>query len=226
MCDNMRGVCVDFDGVLNNYEYYDDDDLSTPRAGAKEFLESLSKRFYVIIFTARDNSKVEKWLNDHDMPYNEVTNIKKPAVAYIDDRALQFNGDYKAILNVIESFEPYYLKPEQGYDKSYRDYLQMKIDTYDKHNEVINDVKDWFETYQPQITLKSVYLNPRPMIDQLCLVLHEKLPAKVINSFCNDFMLDLSSEWYQIRREHGRTAIVGNPYVDFEEWRYSFKVRI
>ena len=111
---------------------------------------------------------------------------------------------------------------KQPYGKSYRDYLKLKTEVHTKHNEVIHDVKDWFETFQPQIILNSVYVNDRPMIDQLCLILHEKLPAKVINEFCNEFMLDLSSEWYRIRREHGRT---GNPHVDFEEWRYSFKVR-
>ena len=225
----MRGVCVDFDGVLNNYTYYDENDLCTPRDGAREFLETLSQRFYVIIFTARDNNKVKKWLNDHNMPYHEVTNIKKPAVAYIDDRALQFNGDYKPILDIIERFEPYYFRDmdsKRQYGESYREYLDLKINVNSKRYEVANEVKDWFETYQPQITLSSVYVNPRPVIDQLCLIMKEKLPANVMNDFCNEFMLDLSSEWYRIRREHGRTAIVDNPHIDFEEWRYSFKVKI
>lgn len=110
--ETMRGVCVDFDGVLNNYEFYDPNELYTPRDGAKEFLMELSKRFYVIIFTARDNEKVEQWLIDYDMPFNEVTNIKKPATAYIDDRAIQFNGDYEEILDIVDDFEPYYWKTE------------------------------------------------------------------------------------------------------------------
>lgn len=112
MTESMRGICVDFDGVLNNYEYYDPNELYTPRDGAKEFLTVLKKQFYVIIFTARDNEKVIEWLDKYDMPYNEVTNIKKPAVVYIDDRAIQFNGDYDEILNIIEDFEPYYWKTE------------------------------------------------------------------------------------------------------------------
>ena len=36
-------ICIDFDGVLNNYNGYDGDNLGTPRPGAKEFLEKLSK---------------------------------------------------------------------------------------------------------------------------------------------------------------------------------------
>ena len=34
-------ICIDFDGVLNNYNGYDGDNLGTPRPGAKEFLEKL-----------------------------------------------------------------------------------------------------------------------------------------------------------------------------------------
>ena len=34
-------ICIDFDGVLNNYKGYDGDNLGTPKDGAKEFLEKL-----------------------------------------------------------------------------------------------------------------------------------------------------------------------------------------
>ena len=34
-------VCVDFDGVLNNYTHYDENDLSTPRKGCKESIHIL-----------------------------------------------------------------------------------------------------------------------------------------------------------------------------------------
>lgn len=73
-------VCVAFDGVLNNYDHYDENDLSTPRQGAKEFLETLSKNHKVVILTARNFAKV---LNS-------------------------FNGDYEDTLAKLEYFEPYW----------------------------------------------------------------------------------------------------------------------
>ena len=60
-------ICIDFDGVLNNYKGYDGDNLGTPKDGAKEFLEKLSKRFTVIILTVRRYSLVIKWLVDYNL---------------------------------------------------------------------------------------------------------------------------------------------------------------
>ena len=114
MCEMMRAICVDFDGVLNNYQYYDEDDLYDPYPGAKEFLEKLKESYYVIIFTARDSGKVEEWLQKYGMPYNEVTNIKQPAEAYVDDRAICFEGSYEAILNKLEDFEPFHRRREMN----------------------------------------------------------------------------------------------------------------
>lgn len=47
-----------------------------------------------------------EWLNNNGFPSMKVTNRKVPAVAYIDDRAIQFNGNYKKLKN----FKPYWAK--------------------------------------------------------------------------------------------------------------------
>ena len=103
-------ICVDFDGVLNNYTHYDENNCFTPRPGAKEFLGKLNEKFMVIIFTARSFPKVERWLRNYDLSkyVADVTNIKVPAVAYIDDRGIQFNGDYNEILEQLKDFKPYW----------------------------------------------------------------------------------------------------------------------
>ena len=103
-------VCVDFDGVLNNYRGYDGDNLGTPREGAKEFLETLSKEYTVVILTARRFDKVMHWLKSyglHEYVF-DVTNTKVPALAYIDDRGIQFKGDYDGILETLKFFKPYW----------------------------------------------------------------------------------------------------------------------
>lgn len=103
-------ICVDFDGVLNEYDHYDENDLSTPRPGCKEFLETLSQNHKVVILTARNFVKVLNWLDEYNLRkyVHHVTNIKPPAVAYIDDRAIPFNGNYEATIQALKYFEPYW----------------------------------------------------------------------------------------------------------------------
>lgn len=96
-------VCVDFDGVLNNYTHYEND-LSTPRKGCKEFLETLSKTHRVVILTARNFAKVLNWLQEYDLSKYvvDVTNIKPQATAYIVGGAIPFDGDYEGTLAKLE----------------------------------------------------------------------------------------------------------------------------
>lgn len=103
-------LCIDFDGVLNNYKGYDGDNLGTPREGAREFLETLSHQYTIIILTARRYDKVMKWMDEHDLLkyVDNVTNIKPVAFAYIDDRAIPFMGDYESTLHTLSIFEPYW----------------------------------------------------------------------------------------------------------------------
>ena len=102
-------LCVDFDGVLNNYTgWKGEKELFTPKDGAKEFLEGLSERYTITIFTTRDTAKIKFWMKKYDMYYDNITNIKRGAVCYIDDRAILFNGDYKEILEKVDNFKAYW----------------------------------------------------------------------------------------------------------------------
>ena len=102
-------VCIDFDGVLNTYKgWVNENYLYTPREGAKEFLETLNKEYTIIIFTVRDKKKVADWLHDNDMPFSIVTDRKVGAVAYIDDRGLCFEGSYEKVLYELRNFKPYW----------------------------------------------------------------------------------------------------------------------
>ena len=105
-------ICIDFDGVLNNYTHYDKDDLFEPRPGAEQFLQKLSKKYTVIILSARRYTKIMVWLKEHGLLeyVAEVTSIKPPAHVYLDDRAVQFNGDYDKALKDIRRFKPYWKK--------------------------------------------------------------------------------------------------------------------
>lgn len=107
---NKPTICVDFDGVLNNYKGYDGVNLGTPRKGAKEFLRKLSQDYTVRIFSVRKYTDVIVWLNNNGMLdfVDDVTSFKVPAVAYIDDRAVNFDGDYDKTLEQVKDFKPYW----------------------------------------------------------------------------------------------------------------------
>lgn len=104
-------VAVDFDGVINKYKGWDgENDLSVPQSGVKYFLEELNKEYSVIIFTARDTDKVEEWFKKYELDKYilHITNMKPRAVAYIDDRAINYDGNYKKVLNKLKEFKTWW----------------------------------------------------------------------------------------------------------------------
>ena len=103
-------ICVDFDGVLNNYKGYEGDNLGTIRPGAREFLQTLSQDYTVSILSVRSYHLIIRWLEQYDLLQyvDEVTSIKRAAVAYVDDRGLRFNGNYEEVLEQLENFKPYW----------------------------------------------------------------------------------------------------------------------
>ena len=84
-------ISIDLDGVLNNYSgVYREDEISSIKSGAKEFLERLSKNFLIHIFTVRDKNRVKEWLfkNKIDHLVYDVSPSKNNfASVIVDDRA-------------------------------------------------------------------------------------------------------------------------------------------
>lgn len=116
-----KHVCVDFDGVLAEYDgWKGPEHLGTPRPGAKEFLQEINNLgMKVIILTTRDPDAVHAWLIDYYMHnlVDRITRQKPPAVAYIDDRAIPFNGDFDRTLWQLVRFTPYWKNGPGGNHK-------------------------------------------------------------------------------------------------------------
>lgn len=113
MVNIMVNICVDFDGVLNNYEgWAGEDELYTPRKGVEDFLKILSKHFEVTILSTRKPEKIVGWLSEYGlMQYvDNVTSVKPPAICYIDDRSVNFGGDYLEVLDTVLKFKAYWEK--------------------------------------------------------------------------------------------------------------------
>jgi NLI interacting factor-like phosphatase len=105
-------VCVDLDGVLNDFDGWRGADyFHPPRPGAREFLENLNSLGYdVVVLTVRWPPHVEQWLEKWDLRtlVSTVTNQKPAAHAYLDDRAICFRGDFNSALDQIRRFEAHW----------------------------------------------------------------------------------------------------------------------
>ena len=105
-----KTLLIDLDGVLNNYSKYEENFIPEIKFGAREFLENLSKKYEIKIFTTRNRLLASKWLveNQIDNLVTDVTNVKVPAYLHIDDRCICFNGDFKQTLEDIKNFNVYW----------------------------------------------------------------------------------------------------------------------
>lgn len=108
-----KTLLIDLDGVLNTYcGNYKENLITQPREGVKEFLEKLSKDYKIELFTARNTKVAVEWLikNQLDKYITNVTNVKNPfASVILDDRALNFNGDFHKAYKEIISFKPHWM---------------------------------------------------------------------------------------------------------------------
>lgn len=103
-------IAIDFDGVIHSYErgWQEGRIYGTLVPGFIEWALEAQKSFRLIICSSRSGTDygaglIRQWLNAQmiDWPGNtwpdlEVWTVKPPAVMSIDDRAVQFNGDWKA----------------------------------------------------------------------------------------------------------------------------------
>tara|TARA_A100001011_G_scaffold179689_1_gene188547 strand:+ start:204 stop:602 length:399 start_codon:yes stop_codon:yes gene_type:complete len=115
--DELNNIAIDFDGVIHNFDkgWHDGTCYGEPLPGSINAIKSLSKKYNIIIFTAKAkknrplvNGKtgvelVKEWLEKYDvMQYiNEITSEKPRAKIYIDDNGYRFEN-WKKTLNDIE----------------------------------------------------------------------------------------------------------------------------
>ncbi|MBS4760127.1 MAG: hypothetical protein KHX03_05465 [Clostridium sp.] len=107
----MKTILVDLDGVINDYcGNYIKDFIPPLRKDAREFLELLSKSFKVVIFSTRDEALVKDWLKKNNLLLyiSSVTNVKIPAFVQIDDRCINFKGNYADAIENIMNFKPFW----------------------------------------------------------------------------------------------------------------------
>ncbi len=107
----LKTILIDLDGVLNNYNgRFDENFIPEIREGAENFLKDLYKKYIIKVFTTRNKIQTVKWLIKYNLDsyINDVTEIKEPAWLHIDDRCINFNGNYGDTAAQIEEFKTWY----------------------------------------------------------------------------------------------------------------------
>lgn len=119
----MKTIAIDFDGVIHRYSqgWKDGSIYDKPNERAFAYIEKLMHDGYaVFIFSTRSPWQIKRWVEKQAIMFNPdtplspysvrvvpfwkkfwneanclgVTRRKLPAMAYIDDRAVPFKGDF------------------------------------------------------------------------------------------------------------------------------------
>lgn len=105
--EEAKTIAVDFDGTIHDVKHpIEGRRMGGPMKGAKEALEQLKNKGYRIIvfcYWASQSNKIQTikdWMNYYQCPFDEITNIKPNAVAFIDDKGIRFTN-WKEVLKQI-----------------------------------------------------------------------------------------------------------------------------
>ena len=110
-------LAIDFDGVIHNFDkgFHDGTCYGQPIDGALEAIKKLSKKYKIIIFTAKakpdrplvngmtGTEHVREWLQKYDvLQYvTQITSEKPRSFLYIDDNGYRFS-DWNNTLKFVE----------------------------------------------------------------------------------------------------------------------------
>lgn len=137
-------VVFDFDGVISTYKsgWIGETVIPDPVVpGIKELFEKLRKNNYrVVVVSTRCRSDagmeaVKQYLSDNDIVVDEVSAYKPPAVCYIDDRAICFDGNTDGLFEKILYFKSWTEYTYWYVDKKTKTATCSKCDCTEAFNE-------------------------------------------------------------------------------------------
>ncbi len=126
---SKKTVVFDFDGVIHSYTSGWKGTTCIPDPpvdGIAQAIDQIRAAGYevVVVSTRCANplgvSAIATYLRDNGITVDKITAEKPPAIVYIDDRAICFNGEADTLLNQIRGFKPWHQK--KG--------LQVRINTH------------------------------------------------------------------------------------------------
>jgi predicted phosphatase len=114
-----KTVVFDFDGVIHSYTSgWKGIDVipDEPVAGIKEAIFDIRQAGYeVAVVSARcvdpyGKEAIREYLTKNEIEVDMICKEKPPAIVYIDDRAICFDGKSDRLLAKIENFKTWYQK--------------------------------------------------------------------------------------------------------------------
>lgn len=110
-------VAIDFDGTICEFAWPDE---GPPTKGVKKALKEIKAMgLGIIIHSSRASSywgkvrfkylqRVEEYMKKHKLPYDGIhTGRGKPiAIAYIDDRAVEYRGNWDDVVKKVKELRP------------------------------------------------------------------------------------------------------------------------
>lgn len=112
-------VVFDFDGVIHSYKsgWKGAENIPDPPVdGIQQVIENLQEKGYRVVIvssrcaTPEGIKAIKNWLKYYGFPQLEIMSEKPPAVVYVDDRAICFDGDCNTLYEKISNFKPWYQK--------------------------------------------------------------------------------------------------------------------
>lgn len=113
---NSLTVVFDFDGVIHSYvSGWKGESIipDPPVKGIKEAIDAIRAAGYIVTVvstrcrSSEGFSAIVRYLENNDIIVDNVTAEKPPAIVYIDDRAICFDGHPETLLNKIKEFKPW-----------------------------------------------------------------------------------------------------------------------
>lgn len=111
-----KTVVFDFDGVIHSYRSGWQGEAIIPDPPVDGIAEAIGNiraaGYEVIVVSMRcavpcGRIAVARWLDAHGIKVDGVQETKPPAIAYIDDRAICFDGNTQTLLQRIVNFVPW-----------------------------------------------------------------------------------------------------------------------
>lgn len=110
-------VVFDFDGVIHSYTsgWKGADVIPDPPVpGIRRAIANIRAAGYrVVVVSTRCTeltgmAAISRFLKANDIVVDDITAHKPPALVYIDDRAICFDGNSDELLAKVKGFEPWY----------------------------------------------------------------------------------------------------------------------
>lgn len=111
-----KTVVFDFDGVIHSYTSgWKGAGIipDPPVPGIKEAIQEIRNAGYEVVIvstrcaTEEGYGAIRAWLIDNGIEVDAVKAEKPPAIVYVDDRAICFDGNPDGLLDKIKSFQPW-----------------------------------------------------------------------------------------------------------------------